>query len=255
MADSPAGRPVCVVVSQPMYFPWVGMLEQIQRADIFVHYDDVQYARGFFNRVQIKTAQGINWLTVPLAGQKRGQLINEVRIDDGADWKRSHTDFLKQAYRDAPFKADMLALVDSVFSGQYRTLADLAQASMRALVDYFPAIGAGKPFNTSSALNIPGASTQRLIDICTALGATTYLTGHGARRYLDHEAFEAAGVGVSYMDYGCRQYAQLHGDFTPYVSALDLIANCGPQGIAQIGGQAVPWRDFLANSTGLATST
>lgn len=243
MTDNP-GR--CAVVSQPMYFPWVGMLEQIRLADQFVYYDDVQFARGFFNRVQIKTRAGIRWLTVPLAGLRRGQLINEVRIDYSADWARSHLDQLKQAYDGAPFRADMLALVEGVLATRYDTLADLAQASMQALVRYYPSIGSDKPFATSSRLGIGGASTQRLVDICARVNADHYLTGHGARNYLDHHAFESRGIAVSYIRYGTPPYVQLHGAFTPYVSALDLIANRGADGVAQIGGQRVPWREFLA---------
>jgi len=237
-----------------MYFPWVGMLEQIKHADVFVHYDDVQFARGFFNRVQIKTRTGTSWLTVPLAGQKRGQLINEVQIDNRADWKRSHIDQLKQAYEGAPFKREMLDVVDAVFCAQHRTLADLAQTSMGALVNYFAPIGADKSFMASSALGIPGSGTQRLIDICIALRATSYLTGHGAKHYLEHQAFEAEGISVSYMAYGCKPYTQMHGEFTPYVSALDLIANRGRDGIAEINGRPEPWREFLHKSTQITTS-
>ena len=48
-----------VVISQPMLFPWVGMLEQIMLADVFVHYADVQFSKGSFtNRVQIKDSTG-----------------------------------------------------------------------------------------------------------------------------------------------------------------------------------------------------
>ena len=55
-----------VVISQPMLFPWVGLFEQIRAADVYVHYDDVQFSKGSFtNRVQIKTARGPRWLTVP----------------------------------------------------------------------------------------------------------------------------------------------------------------------------------------------
>lgn len=236
----------CVVVSQPMYFPWPGLLEQFRLSNTFVYYDDVQFARGFFNRVQIKTAHGIRWLTVPLLDWRRGQLINEVRIDNSQDWRRSQRDQLRQAYAAAPFRNAMLDLVDEVFAGDYDIIGDLAQASTDALVRYFPAIGQGTTVFKSSAMNVPGASTQRLIDLCSVLGARTYLTGHGARHYLEHEHFEAQGIDVAYIDYGLSEYQQAHGSFTPYVSTLDLIANCGPDGVRHIHGQALPWRTFIA---------
>ncbi len=85
-----------VVISQPMYFPWVGMFEQIRLADVYVHYGDVQFSKGSFtNRVQIKTAQGIKWLTVPLKDVSIGQVIDEVRINASVDWRRQHMDILK----------------------------------------------------------------------------------------------------------------------------------------------------------------
>ncbi|WP_409525347.1 WbqC family protein [Nitrincola sp. MINF-07-Sa-05] len=235
----------CVVISQPMYFPWPGILEQYRLCDTFIYYDDVQFSRGFFNRVQIKTAGGRRWLTVPLLDWHRGQLIQEVYIDNSQDWKRKQRDQLRQAYAGAPFKADMLDLVDAVFSRNYHTIGELAQESTEALVRYFPPISKDTFMLRSSELSVTGASTERLINLCRSLGANQYLTGHGARNYLEHERFEQQGINVSYIDYGVDEYTQLHGPFTPYVSSLDLIANCGQAGIEQINGNLQPWRNFI----------
>jgi hypothetical protein len=235
----------CLVVSQPMYFPWIGMLQQIRLCDSFFYYDDVQFARGFFNRVQIKTANGIDWITVPLKEWRRGQLINEVRIDNSRNWRRSHRDQLKQAYKNSPFCSDMLDLVDKVFSVNCATISDISCESMSALIEYFTPIGDGKLFLNSSSLNVPGASSERLVDISALMKAKTYLTGHGASNYLDHMAFEKNGISVDYIDYQLDEYPQLHGPFTPYVSALDLIANCGKEGLDYIRGTRLPWRKFI----------
>lgn len=229
-----------------MYFPWPGMLEQFRLCDIFVYYDDVQFTRGFFNRVQIKTSCGVRWLTVPLINWHRGQLINEVRIDNTKDWKKTQRNQLYQAYTEAPFRNDMLDLVDEVFAREYEIMGDLAQASTEALIHYFPTIGEDTILLKSSSLNIPGTKTQRLIDLCTALNVRTYLTGHGARHYLEHEKFEAHGIDVDYINYGLCDYPQLHGPFTPYVSSLDLIANCGKKGSNYICGSKENWIAFLS---------
>lgn len=234
----------CVVISQPMYFPWVGMLEQVRLCDIFVHYDDVQFARGFFNRVQVKTNMGMRWLTVPLQDLHRGQLINEVMIDNRTDWRRSHRDLLRNAYANAPCKAEMLGLVDKVFSREYQLLSDLSRTSVMELIRYFD-LDNGCSFFDSSTMATPGSSTQRLIDLCLRLNCKTYLTGHGARNYLDHERFEAHAINVAYMNYGLRPYPQSHGAFTPYVTALDLVAHCGKEGVSYITGNIIPWREFI----------
>lgn len=232
------------VISQSMYFPWVGLLEQIRVADMFVHYDDVQFTKGFYNRVQIKTANGSKWLTVPLHEHHRGQRIDEVKIDHRIDWRSKHRNMLKQTYRNAPYRDEMLALVDQVFSNHYLTLADLSRESTLSLARYFD-LTEGTQFGDSAQIAVKGASSQRLHDLCLAIGASTYVTGHGAKNYLDHELFSKSGIKVEYMKYRMRPYPQLFGDFTPYVTALDLIANCGKERTDVICSKTIYWKDFL----------
>lgn len=232
------------VISQSMYFPWVGLLEQVRLADIFVHYDDVQFARGFYNRVQVKTANGSKWITVPLRDHHRGQRIDEVKIDDRTDWRSQHSAILRQAYGKAPFRDDMLALVHEVFSKPAMTLSDVSRESILALAQYF-GLDEKTKFINSADMNISGASSQRLRDLCMAVSADVYITGHGARNYMNHDLFEQSGIRVEYMKYRTIQYTQLHGDFTPYVSGLDLVANCGRAGVDVICSNSIYWKAFI----------
>ncbi len=226
-----------------MYFPWVGLLEQIRLADIFVHYDDVQYSKGSFsNRVQVKGASGVTWLTLPLREFHFGQRIDEVMLDDRSDWRGKHREILRQAYLKAPFRNEMLALVDRVFAQNLVTVADISRQSMLELAAYF---GLDRPkFLSSQSLPIPGASSERVCDIVEHLEGTVYITGHGARNYLNHALFEEKGISVEYMQYERTPYPQLNGDFTPYVTALDLVANCGVDGARMIRSGTIGWKEF-----------
>ena len=202
-----------VVISQPMYFPWVGLLEQ--------------------------TKDGSKWMTVPLRDVHRGQLLNEVEADEREDWREKHRHLLKQACAGTPFIDNMLSVVDRVFSQPLPHLA-----STMAVANYF-GLTESRNFVDSSALCIPGKSSRRLFDICQSQKATMYVTGHGAKNYLDHEMFEHAGIAVEYMDYLRLPYPQLHGAFTPYVSSLGLIANCGRDGLQYIASGTHNWRKFI----------
>lgn len=236
-----------VVVSQPMYFPWVGLLEQVRVSDHFVHYDDVQFARGLFNRVQIKTQGGPKWMTIPLRDLHRGQLLNQAEPDERQDWRESHRNLLRKTYASTDFVNDMLSIVDHVFSQPTTHLAAVSRASTMAVSDYF-GLTESRRFSDSSTLHVPGKNSQRLFDICRNLNATTYVTGHGAKNYLDHEMFERGGITVEYMHYQREPYPQLHGAFTPYVSSLDLIANCGRDGLQYIKSNTCNWRKFINES-------
>jgi len=77
------------------------------------------------------------------------------------------------------------------------------------------------------------------------LKGKVYITGHGAANYLDHQLFEKAGISVEYMNYKMRPYKQAYGQFTPYVSILDLIANAGKAGKKYLTPQTISWKKFL----------
>jgi hypothetical protein len=236
-----------IVISQPQLFPWPGFFELVASADVYVHLDDAQFSRGgFINRVQIKHPAGSKWMTVPLKGRGSFQEINQVEAA-GADWKRRHRDLVCQSLAQAPHLDLALAVLDAVYVTD--RLVDLLMASIE-----LPAAKMGlrrpRQWIRSSELGVAEASWERVLAIVKAVGGTRYVTAHGAASYLDHEAFESAGVAVDYMDYSKTAYPQLHGDFTPYVSVLDLIANLGMDAHTAIRPKTIPWRDFLARQAG-----
>jgi hypothetical protein len=216
-----------------MFFPWVGMFEQIRLADVFVHYLDVQFSKGgFVNRVQIKVPDGFRWLTVPLQNLALGHKIADVETNDSTNWRKSHLDFLAQAFRGAPYARDAL------------DIADIAIASIESILDYFD-LAVGKRLLRSSELGIGGAGSDRVLNIVKALRGNIYITGHGARNYLAHDQFEKSGIRVEYMNYLKTPYPQLHGEFNPFVSILDLIANTGRAGREYIHSGTVYWKEFV----------
>jgi WbqC-like protein family len=234
----------CVVISQPMFFPWVGLFEQVRLANIYVHYGDVQFSKGsFVNRVQIKTAHGPKWITVPLEGLSLGQSIDDVKVG-ATDWKRRHLGVLEQSYADAPHVELMLELVSSVYSREFATIGELSKASLEAVCNFY-GLHSGRRFLDVRDLGIEGTGSQRVLEIVRALGGKTYVTGWGARNYLAHERFERERIAVEYMNYEKVPYPQLHGAFNPSVSVLDLIANTGKSGVDVIRSKTVNWKHFL----------
>lgn len=227
-----------------MFFPWVGLFEQIKLADIYVHYDDVQMplGRSFVSRVQIKTPKGSQWLSASIDRGRSGSLISETFLVNDREWRNRHLNLLKQNYRESDRYATMRGLAERIYAYGESSLARFNQYSIECLANW---LGLDTEFSISSELGVRGSGTRRLIDICKHYGASEYITGHGARNYLNHEAFEANGIAVSYMDYELRQYPQLHGAFTPYVTILDPIANLGTSARSLLTSEAVDWREFL----------
>lgn len=232
-----------VVVLQPQFFPWIGVFEQIRLADVYVHLDDVDFPQGrsFTSRVQIKTPAGVQWLTAPVV-RNSGQLIRDTRLDATQPWRAKQLRTLQTTYSKAPFAKEMLDLVAELYALPTDSLCELNIAAIERVSAYFEL---GCRYLRASNLGITSKSSQRLIDIVTALNGDTYITGHGGLAYLDYDAFEAAGIRVQYIDYRRLSYPQLHGPFDPHVSILDLIANQGRAGREFICSPAVYWKDFV----------
>lgn len=224
-----------------MFFPWIGLFEQIRLADVYVHYDDVQLpmGRSFISRVQVKTPSGVQWLSVPI--KKGTRLINETILDDSQNWRQTHLKTLKHNYAKATFADDMLEIVRSIYSENTRYLSTLNCFAIEKIANYFDF---NPIFLKSSDYKVESSSSERLLELMRQLNGTVYITGHGARNYLNHNLFEQHGIKVEYMDYQKTPYPQLHNEFTPYVSILDLIANMGKNGRGMIISKTVNWKDF-----------
>lgn len=220
-----------LVVLQPSYLPWLGYFDQMQKADIFVWYDDVQFDKnGWRNRNRVKSPKGAQWLTVPVLQSGRAeQPINEVEIDNRQPWRRKQLSSIEQWYARAPFTADMIPRLRQIIERPWERLVDLDVA----VIDWMAGeLGISTPRHRSSALGIGGDRHSRLIKLCRHFGATRYLSGDAARDYLDVPLFEQSGISVQWHGYRHPQYPQLHGQFLPQLSALDLLLNVGPGSLA-----------------------
>jgi hypothetical protein len=223
-----------LVVLQPGYLPWLGYFDLLHRADVFVHYDDVQFDKhGWRNRNRVKGPKGAVWLTVPvLHGGRFGQSILDVEIDERQNWRRKHLSTLAQLYARAPLVDSVLPRLRDIFGRPWPRLLELDLA----IIDWLATeLGVATPRHRASELGIGGERNERLLNLCRHFGATRYLSGNAARAYLDVERFAAAGVEVIWHDYVHPVYPQLHGEFVPYLSAIDLLLNAGERSLIVLG--------------------
>lgn len=219
-------------ILQPGYLPWLGFFEQMYKSDVFVVYDDVQYDKeGWRNRNRIKTANGIQWLTIPVNVKfEQHPLIYEVKINNTTNWRKKHLSSIKQNYSKARFFREYFSIFEEVYSKEWEYLIDI---SMDLTLKLAGRLGMeNKRVVRSSTLNIEGDRIGRLVKICKLFNADVFYEGISGKNYLDEEYFAEQGVRIEYQDYKHPVYHQLYGEFIPYLSVIDLLFNCGNKSLS-----------------------
>lgn len=215
-----------VVILQSNYIPWRGYFDLIRAADIFVYYDEVQYTRGDWrNRNKIVSESGERWITLPvLKAGNFGQSIADTQISDKG-WASKHWDNLRGTYKSASeFKK-----WKPFFQMLYNSLDE--ETSLIKINRYFieaicKELGITTKFICSADISQPGGKTQRLVNLCQALGASEYLSGSAAKSYLDIQCFEDAEIKVEWFNYPeYKKYTQLDGQYRVGVSIIDTLFN------------------------------
>ncbi|MBI4636906.1 MAG: WbqC family protein, partial [Candidatus Rokubacteria bacterium] len=212
----------------------VGYVAKWDAADRFVFLDTVQYAKnGWQNRNRIKTRAGPRWLTVPVRA-RLGTPIRDVAVDTAQPWRRRHLGTIEHAYRAARHLERHHGALVEFYGREWTRLAPLAAESAAWLARAF---GIATPMRLASDLGVTASDpTGRLVALCRAVGADTYLAGRDGASYMDRGQFEAAGIAVRFQRYAHPTYPQIHGEFTPFLSALDLLLTHGDEAISILRG-------------------
>jgi hypothetical protein len=216
-----------VAIVQSNYIPWKGYFDMIAAVDEFILYDDMQYTRrDWRNRNQIKTSQGIQWLTVPVQVKgKYHQKIRETEIE-GTEWANAHWKSLIQNYRRAPYFEEIAVWLEPLYLNEPPShLSPLNRRFIEAICNY---LSIQTVISYSWDYTLVEGKTERLAALCAQAGGTEYVSGPAAKDYVDEKVFKERGIELTWFDYaGYPEYPQLWAGFAHGVTILDLLFNCG----------------------------
>ena len=223
-------------VHQPQYIPWLGYLHKIAHSDLFVYLDCCQYKhREFQNRNRILTANGELWLAVPVQVKgKRDQAIKDTMIDNAQAWGKSHFASLRHTYGKAPHWQEHAAFLEETLCA--RTWERLMDLNIAVTAYFLGCFGVATPVRLESEIGTSGESTERIIELCRKTGADCYLSGNGAKAYMDEARFPQEGLRLEYQRFVHPTYPQFNttAAFFPYMSALDAMMNVPRERLAAL---------------------
>ncbi|MGS2716915.1 WbqC family protein [Eionea flava] len=218
-----------VAILQSNYIPWKGYFDMIAAVDEFILYDDMQYTRrDWRNRNQIKTPNGIQWLTVAVEAKgKYHQTIKETLLSDYG-WGDAHWKTIKSNYSRAPYFQEISEFLYPLYhNNSYVNISQVNRAFIEAICHY---LSIETVISSSSDYQLSEGKSERLVDLCLQADAVEYVSGPSAKNYIDELVFKKSGVTLSWFDYdGYPEYPQLWGSFSHGVSIIDLLFNCGKE--------------------------
>ena len=223
-----------ISVLQPGYLPWLGFFEQMLRAKVFVLYDEVQFDKnGWRNRNRIKTAQGIQWLTVPvLTKGKNKPTNNSIQINPASNWNMKHLKSIELNYKKTTFFDELFPKIEEILKKKRAYLMELNLELIYFFKNY---LGIETPIKLSSSIpskiETKNSPEERLVEICRFLNLNIFYEGHAGKNYIDECFFAQSGIQLCFQEYKHPEYRQLFGKFVSHLSCIDLIFNEGPNSL------------------------
>ena len=219
-----------IAIHQPHYFPWLGYMNKMAKVDRFVLMDEVQLTdkSNMFRNQFLTKAGSTRYLTVCFV--KKGYMEKpfcEVELNPQVNWQKDHVNFLKDTYRKAPYFEEIWPHIEPLFEKKFSTLYEVDVESL-TIIKNLLAIPTEIILQSDLDYDRNTQKNELVLSLCQAAGADEYLSGNGARKYMDLEPFDQAGVHVEFQQFSHPVYPQIHSEeFVPNLSSLDLLFNCG----------------------------
>jgi len=200
-----------VAIHQPEHFPYVGFFQKMESCDLFVILDDVKFSKNNFqNRNRFKNSNGIEeWFTIPVPSTANSSIINEIIVKNDKSWKSKICSKLSQN-----LKVD----VSIVYECSDR-LIDINMSSINFVREK---LGITTPLVLSSELSVAGNKSNKLLNLCKAVGATSYLSGQGGLDYLNKDLFETERIELEIFEPKIKDYYTTLAHIKDYESIRNI---------------------------------
>jgi hypothetical protein len=133
---------------------------------------------------------------------------------------------LANSYARHPFRDDALELAQVAADARLEVLADLNIALIEHCCER---MGLAARRQRASAMGVQGKRTGRVVALCEALGATTYVSPPGAKQYLEEDGFTGlTAIPLEFHSFAAAPYPQHRvPGFVSHLSIFDVLANIG----------------------------
>ena len=216
-----------IAIHQANYFPYPGFFHKINQADVFVIQDDIKFVNKTTNRNKIISSSGYTWINVPIKKGHQSLPIMDVKINNEIPWKKINFKKVCAGYNKAKFFHLYKDFFENLYKKEWNNIFDLNFETIKQVLIW---LNIKTKIVIESELDVSGQPTERLVNVCKKLGADTYISGIGGKKYLDEKLFEKNKIILKYQNYNPIKYTQhMSKSFIPNLSIIDLLANAGSE--------------------------
>lgn len=219
-----------VAIHQPHYFPWMGYFDKMAKVDKFIIMDDVQLEdSSVMVRNKFLENTGVEKL-LSLNVDKKGYLEKKCREINLKDWqkvRKKHSKFLYYNYKNAPYFNEIWEKISCIFEKNYELLIELQMDIIMIFIELLN-IKTEIVFQSSLKYDIETKKNDLVLELCQKIEADIYLSGNGAKKYMDDSTFLKNNIKVIYQKFTYPEYKQFSSlEFIPNLSILDMFFNLG----------------------------
>jgi hypothetical protein len=211
-----------LAIMQPYFLPYIGYFQVIAAVDQFVVYDNIKYTKkGWINRNRLLSHGTDAVFSLPLKSDSDYLDVRDRELAAQFDRKKLLNQ-IEAAYRRAPEFESTFELVTRIV--RYED-ANLFRFILNSIVEICAYLEIGTEIRVSSTVNIDHdtKSQSKVIALCEALGATTYINASGGVDLYSKSDFEERGIELNFLQSSPVEYQQFGAPFVPWLSIVDVL--------------------------------
>lgn len=226
-----------VAIHQPHYFPWLGYMDKMAKVEKFIVLDEVQLTdRSPMVRNKFLTFNGEE-ATLSLSIQKKGyreKKTRDIELFNIEEIQKKHWRFFECNYKKANYFEEIMERIAPIFERPYHNLLDIEMDTINLIKELLD-IKTELIYQSDLLYDKESKKSNLMKTLCSSVGADIYLSGNGARKYMDVESFKEDGIGVVYQNFEYPVYQQFHQEiFVPNLSSVDMLFHLGIDGSKEV---------------------
>lgn len=207
---------------QPYFLPYIGYFQLIAAVDTFIVYDNIKYTKkGWINRNRMLQNGKDVMFSLPL--KSGSDFLDVCERELATDFNRDKLlSQIKGTYRRAPYFENIFPLIEQIVRYEDTNLFRFLHYSIVETCKY---LGITTEIRISSEIAIDHDLTgqDKVLAMCEATGASTYVNAIGGMELYSKEAFKEKGIELKFIKSKPFVYMQFGDEFVSWLSIVDVM--------------------------------